>query len=60
MDRRFVGIEDLAQYLDISTNTIRSWIWQREIPYFKMGRLVRFDLKEIEGWLKDKKVEEIS
>ena len=59
MDKRFVGIKELASYLDISEKTIRSWVWLRRIPYCKMGRLVKFDLKKIEHWLKDKRVEEL-
>jgi len=57
ISKRFIGIEDLAIYLNVSTNTVRSWVWQRKIPYCKIGRLVKFDLKEIENWLKDKRVE---
>ena len=60
MQKRFIGIKELAQYLDLSTNTIRSWVWMRKIPYFKMGRLVRFDLQEIDLWAKEGKVKEIT
>ncbi len=57
MDKQFIGVEDLAKYLDVSINTLRSWVWQRQIPYFKVGRLVRFDMQEVENWLKDRKVD---
>ena len=57
MDKRFIGTEDLAEYLGVNINTLRSWIWQRQIPFCKMGRLVRFDLREIEDWLRERKVE---
>ncbi len=60
MDKRFIGIKDLGNYLDVSIKTVRHWTLMRQIPYFKMGRLVKFDLREIEGWLKDKKVKEIA
>jgi len=59
LERRFVGIEDLATYLDVSVNTLRSWVWRKEIPYFKVGRLVKFDLKMIENWIQGKRVETI-
>jgi excisionase family DNA binding protein len=55
--RRFLGSQELAAYLDVSINTVRSWVWQRQIPYHKLGRLVKFDLEEIEPWLKSKRVE---
>jgi len=60
MNRRFIGINDLAEYLGLNINTIRSWVWQRKIPCCKMGRLVRFDLKEIDIWLKEHKIKQIS
>jgi len=50
MEKRFISVDDLAIYLDISKNTIYSWIWQKRIPHCKMGRLVKFDLREIEAW----------
>jgi hypothetical protein len=29
---------------------------QRKIPFVKIGRLVRFDLPEIEAWIAERKV----
>lgn len=55
--KRFVGPKELADYLSISINTVYSWIWQKRIPYVKLGKLVRFDLQEIDTWLKEKKIE---
>ena len=52
MDRRFIDIKELEQYLGVSRNTIYSWIWLKKIPYVKMGKLVRFDLREIDIWVK--------
>ena len=55
--KRFVGVEEIAEYLDVSINTIYSWVWLKKIPHVKMGKLVKFDLQEIETWLKEKKIE---
>jgi len=60
VEKRFIGPEDLAVYLDIKLNTVYSWVYLKKIPYIKMGRLVKFDLREIESWLIDKKVEKLS
>ena len=51
MEKRFIGTEEMAQYMDLSVNTIYSWVYAKKIPFFKMGRLVKFDLKEIENWM---------
>ena len=55
MEKRFIGVKELAVYLSLSEETIRSWVWQRRIPIFKIGRAVRFDLKQIESWLQANK-----
>lgn len=56
MDKRYIDIEELSQYIGVSRNTIYSWIWLKKIPYFKMGKLVRFDLKEIDTWAQGNRV----
>lgn len=56
MDKRFLGIEELSQYLGLTKGTLYVWVCQRKIPYLKVGKLVKFDLIEIERWLKDKRI----
>jgi excisionase family DNA binding protein len=60
MDQRFIGIDELAKYIDISDNTLRYWVWRKKIPHFKMGKLVKFDIIEINNWLKNKRVKELT
>ena len=59
MEKRFLGIEELAQYLGIAKGTAYIWVCRRAIPYVKIGRLVKFDLQEIESWLKERRVKTI-
>lgn len=59
IQKRLVGPGELAQYLDLSINTVYSWIQLRKIPFFKIGRLPKFDLREIEEWMEEKCVEEM-
>ena len=56
MERRYIGVKELEQYIGVSRNTIYSWIWLKKIPYSKFGKLVRFDLREIDGWVKENHV----
>lgn len=48
MEKRFVGVKELALYLGIKEATVYAWVSCRRFPYFKVGSLVKFDLKEIE------------
>ena len=47
MKRRFVSMNDLAIYLDVSKHTIKSWVYSGRIPFKKIGRLIKFDLDRI-------------
>lgn len=60
MERRYVGVAELAKYIGIAEGTIRVWTCYRRIPFLKIGRCLKFDLREIETWLKDKRREEMS
>lgn len=57
MEKRLTGVEGLARYLDLSPETIRSWVKLRKVPFYKVGRLVKFDLSEIDVILKKNHVE---
>ena len=54
IEKRLIGINEISEYLDISKATLYSWTLQKRIPHIKMGRLLKFDLQEINEWLKRK------
>ena len=56
MEKRFLNVEELAEYLGVKDKTIYSWVNQRKIPYVKVGRLLRFDSKETEEWIKENSI----
>jgi len=56
MEKRFIGVKELSEYLGIKVNTVYSWIATRKIPFYKVGRLPKFDLREIDKWALERKV----
>lgn len=58
MNKRLLNINELSEYIGLSTNTIYSWVSQRRIPYVKCGRLTKFDIQRIDEWIKESSVEE--
>jgi excisionase family DNA binding protein len=50
-ERRLLTVREAAQYLAISASTLYGWVWQRRIPFVKVGRAVRFDLVELEEFV---------
>jgi len=53
MEKQFIDINELSEYLSVSKNTIYWWITTKQIPYNKLGRLVRFNLGQVNSWLQD-------
>ncbi|MBP9853518.1 MAG: helix-turn-helix domain-containing protein [Candidatus Omnitrophica bacterium] len=57
VNKRFLNVEELAEFLGIAEGTVYVWVCHRKIPFLKVGRLVKFDLRKIEKWLEQKSVE---
>lgn len=57
MEKRYLGIKQLADYLGVKEGTLYQWVFYRRIPFVRIGRLVKFDLRRIEEWLKESSVE---
>jgi len=50
--RRLIDINGVADYTGLSVHTVYTMVSQRRIPYVKVGRLVKFDLNMLDGWIK--------
>lgn len=53
---KFIGTKKMAEIVDVSINTIYFWVYTKQIPYYKIGNLVKFDVNEIKTWLEKKRV----
>jgi excisionase family DNA binding protein len=47
----YLTIEELASHLKLAVQTIRRYVLNREIPYHKIKKVIRFRLSEIEWWV---------
>ncbi len=50
-------LKDVAELLDVSENTIRRWIADGKIPYYRLNNQLRFSRSEIENWMLSAKQE---
>lgn len=52
MNQKLVGIKTMAEKLDVP----ESWLYSRtrtgEIPHYKIGKYVRFDVSEVMEWIR--------
>ena len=44
---RLLTKEQAAEMFQVSTRTVESWMAAQRIPYFKIGRVVRFRWKDV-------------
>jgi excisionase family DNA binding protein len=51
MMETYLTIEELADYLKLAEQTIRRWVLNREIPFHKIKKVIRFRVSEIEAWI---------
>jgi excisionase family DNA binding protein len=52
LQRKFLTVKEVSEYIGIATDTIYTMVNQRRIPYVKVGRLVKFDQAALDAWLK--------
>ena len=52
---RLWNIQQAATYLAVSVSTLYGWVWQRRIPFVKMGRALRFDPSDLENFIETSK-----
>jgi excisionase family DNA binding protein len=53
---RLLNVKEAARFLGTTDKTLYSKIWRREIPFVKIGRSVRFDVKDLEALIERSRV----
>lgn len=51
MAEPWVSVEDVAKHLGVAKDSIYRWIETRGLPAHKIGRLWKFRLSEVDGWV---------
>ena len=49
--RRLLKVEDAAEYLGLSVDTLHKWVQGRAIPHVRAGRALRFDLVALNRYI---------
>lgn len=48
--RELASVKTLSGLLDVPEKTIRGWVYRRQIPFVKVGGLVRFKIVDVRAW----------
>lgn len=55
MAERWVSVEEIAEHLGVKKDTVYKWVAKKKMPAHKVGRLLKFQIKEIDRWVKEGK-----
>lgn len=55
---RWYSLEEIAEHLGVSQDTIHRWIRIKNMPAHKAGKLWKFDVSEVNKWVKSGKAAE--
>ena len=52
MDERWLTVDDICKYLNVSNETVYTWIDQRAMPAHRVGRRWMFKQAEVDKWVR--------
>ncbi len=55
-ERRLLTVKEAAAYLGTTPRTLYSMVWRKQIVFVKIGRSVRFDIRDLEAIIQQSKV----
>lgn len=56
---RLISKHELAQWLGVPVRTIESWVYRRAIQSYKIGRSVRFSVRQVEQWIESRRLNHV-
>jgi putative transcriptional regulator len=49
----WVSLEQVADHLTVSKDTIRNWIKEGLLPAYRVGKMYKFKLSEVDQWVRE-------
>ena len=56
MPEKWVNLKDVAVYLSMSEDTVRTWIKEGKLPFYRVGNRYKFKISEIDDWIRSGKM----
>jgi excisionase family DNA binding protein len=48
---KWVNLEDIAEHLKVSKDTIRVYVKKEVIPFHRVGKQYKFRISEVDAWV---------
>ena len=55
---KWVNLEDVAEHLSISKDTVRTWVKEGKLPVYRAGKRYKFKISEGDEWVRKGKIQE--
>lgn len=55
--KEILNIDEVSEYLCIKKSSLYSKVERKEIPYYKIGHLIRFKKSDIDLWMEKSKID---
>lgn len=55
---KWVNLKDIAKHLSISQDTVRTWIKEEKLPFYKAGKSYKFKISEVDEWVREGRIQE--
>ena len=52
-----MSVKEAARYLAVPPSTLYRRIWERRVPFVRLGRSVRFDRRDLDALIESNKVQ---
>ncbi len=52
MDDRWLSVEEIAEHLGVSKDTIYAWVSSKRMPGHRVGRFWKFKKDEVDDWVR--------
>lgn len=55
---KWVNLEDVAEHLSISKDTVRTWVKEGKLPVYRAGKRYKFKISEVDEWVRKGKIQD--
>jgi excisionase family DNA binding protein len=52
LEDRWLSLNEICEYLGVSSDTVYKWIEKHSMPAHRMGRLWKFKRDDVDNWIK--------
>jgi excisionase family DNA binding protein len=53
MTDRWLSVDEVAEYLGVSKDTVYAWVTNKGMPGYKVGRFWKFKSDDVDSWVRD-------